>query len=331
MTYSRRTVKDHETIMNKDLYDNLQDGIDELKTASSDLTNTVNQVVETKIEELESTVNQSVGNLSQSVTNLSQTVNTINQSVNTVNQKVETVEEEHQVKTFTTLEQIGLTTGSEQSLEEIVEALPEYSKLQMEVTTDHNYDSDVYPNTGYEPPLGALATPDVIGYLIAKKLKDTCNLEFTATIPEVEIYPVEGASGTMNAAIPVPKKWVSTAFYNMSLLDNEGENAGDADIAPLSVGQENMAPVTPTTYWFTTAWARVLTTSPENITESDNLVLPICKGGTGATTLDGIINNLGVLTPSDIKVTSDIPLHFTIKSDGGLRIIYSNESSEGGE
>ena len=31
MAYSRRDVTDHVTIMNKDLYDNLQDGIDENK------------------------------------------------------------------------------------------------------------------------------------------------------------------------------------------------------------------------------------------------------------------------------------------------------------
>ena len=29
MSYSRRTVTDGSTVMNKDLYDNLQDGIDE--------------------------------------------------------------------------------------------------------------------------------------------------------------------------------------------------------------------------------------------------------------------------------------------------------------
>ena len=31
MAYSRRDVTDHITVMNKDLYDNLQDGIDESK------------------------------------------------------------------------------------------------------------------------------------------------------------------------------------------------------------------------------------------------------------------------------------------------------------
>ena len=31
MAYSRRDVADHITVMNKDLYDNLQDGIDENK------------------------------------------------------------------------------------------------------------------------------------------------------------------------------------------------------------------------------------------------------------------------------------------------------------
>lgn len=33
MAYTRRTVTDGVTVMNKDLYDNLQDGIDEVKEA----------------------------------------------------------------------------------------------------------------------------------------------------------------------------------------------------------------------------------------------------------------------------------------------------------
>ena len=37
MAYSRRTVTDGVTIMNKDLYDNLQDGIDECKEAEGGL------------------------------------------------------------------------------------------------------------------------------------------------------------------------------------------------------------------------------------------------------------------------------------------------------
>ena len=43
--YSRRTVTDGVTIMNKDLYDNLQDGIDELKNTSETLTNRLNSGV----------------------------------------------------------------------------------------------------------------------------------------------------------------------------------------------------------------------------------------------------------------------------------------------
>lgn len=37
MAYSRRTVTDGVTIMNKDLYDNLQDGINECKEAEGGL------------------------------------------------------------------------------------------------------------------------------------------------------------------------------------------------------------------------------------------------------------------------------------------------------
>lgn len=37
MAYSRRNVTDGVTVMNKDLYDNVQDGIDELKEENEKL------------------------------------------------------------------------------------------------------------------------------------------------------------------------------------------------------------------------------------------------------------------------------------------------------
>ena len=37
MSYTRRNVTDGITVMNKDLYDNLQDGIDEAKEAISNI------------------------------------------------------------------------------------------------------------------------------------------------------------------------------------------------------------------------------------------------------------------------------------------------------
>lgn len=45
--YSRRVVTDGVTIMNKDLYDNLQDGIDELKGTSENLIARLNSGVVT--------------------------------------------------------------------------------------------------------------------------------------------------------------------------------------------------------------------------------------------------------------------------------------------
>ena len=45
MAYSRRQVTDGVTIMNKDLYDNLQDGIDEIKEAMS-----INTVLDATVE-----------------------------------------------------------------------------------------------------------------------------------------------------------------------------------------------------------------------------------------------------------------------------------------
>lgn len=52
MAYSRRQVEDHKTIMNKDLYDNLQDGIDEAKSelnSVKEVVNTINSAVATTV------------------------------------------------------------------------------------------------------------------------------------------------------------------------------------------------------------------------------------------------------------------------------------------
>lgn len=52
MAYTRREVTDGLTVMNKDLYDNLQDGIDEVKKElnSVSATTVVEAVVETDSE-----------------------------------------------------------------------------------------------------------------------------------------------------------------------------------------------------------------------------------------------------------------------------------------
>ena len=112
MAYKRREVYDNITVMNKDLYDNLQDGIDELLKKYED---------------------------------------------------VSTFVETHQVETYTSLEQIGLEEGTE-TIQDIAMALPEYSKLQMKVTSNHN--TDIYPGDSVE------------GILVAKKADNCCKLEY---------------------------------------------------------------------------------------------------------------------------------------------------------
>lgn len=52
MAYSRRVVKDYETVMNKDLYDNLQDGIDESKHSLGEQNQRLNEHRQ-KLEEIE--------------------------------------------------------------------------------------------------------------------------------------------------------------------------------------------------------------------------------------------------------------------------------------
>ena len=44
MTYSRRNVVDGVTVMNKELYDNVQDGIDELKDSLKEVKEIVENV-----------------------------------------------------------------------------------------------------------------------------------------------------------------------------------------------------------------------------------------------------------------------------------------------
>lgn len=56
MAYSRRTVTDGVTIMNKDLYDNLQDGIDEAKAAIDSINGVnINTVLIADVEDTDST------------------------------------------------------------------------------------------------------------------------------------------------------------------------------------------------------------------------------------------------------------------------------------
>lgn len=57
--YSRRVVKDYETVMNKELYDNLQDGIDESKQAISELEESL---AETK-QDFSSQIQQGMGGI----------------------------------------------------------------------------------------------------------------------------------------------------------------------------------------------------------------------------------------------------------------------------
>ena len=63
------------------------------------------------------------------------------------------VEEHHNIRTYTSLIQLGINIG-EESFDTIMEALPEYSILHLAVTSDYN--SDIYPN-----PEGTLIIEDI--------------------------------------------------------------------------------------------------------------------------------------------------------------------------
>lgn len=64
MAYSRRQVEDHKTIMNKDLYDNLQDGIDESKKEI--------ETLDSKFSTLNTNINNSVNELNEEIIESSQ-------------------------------------------------------------------------------------------------------------------------------------------------------------------------------------------------------------------------------------------------------------------
>jgi hypothetical protein len=48
MAYTRRNVTDGETVLNKELYDNLQDGIDENKKAITSIGEALDLILETQ-------------------------------------------------------------------------------------------------------------------------------------------------------------------------------------------------------------------------------------------------------------------------------------------
>ena len=56
MSYTRRNVEDGVTVMNSDLYNNLQDGIDEAKNDISSVANTVEGVI-SSVDTIESDIN----------------------------------------------------------------------------------------------------------------------------------------------------------------------------------------------------------------------------------------------------------------------------------
>lgn len=52
MAYSRRNTEDGVTIMNRELYDNLQDGIEEAKRDIANISNiNINTIVQATVEE----------------------------------------------------------------------------------------------------------------------------------------------------------------------------------------------------------------------------------------------------------------------------------------
>lgn len=52
MAYSRRDVRDYSTVMDKELYDNLQDGVEQALEAVDNINNIINnQVAKATVEE----------------------------------------------------------------------------------------------------------------------------------------------------------------------------------------------------------------------------------------------------------------------------------------
>ena len=92
MAYSRRVVKDYETVMNKDLYDNLQDGIDELKQSDQELNQKVEKEV-SEIKENQEALEQGLVGLGQ---DLSSVVEGFNDSISTLDGNLQSISKDLQ-------------------------------------------------------------------------------------------------------------------------------------------------------------------------------------------------------------------------------------------
>ena len=80
MAYSRRNVADGNTVMNADLYNNLQDGIDE----SHKSINIINQDI-INIEQNISNIDEDITNINQDITNINEDITNINNTVKLYN------------------------------------------------------------------------------------------------------------------------------------------------------------------------------------------------------------------------------------------------------
>ena len=195
MAYSRREVKDNETVMDKDLYDNLQDGIDEALGITTEVSKTHNVETYTSLSQISleegretiegiTTALPDNSKLQMKVTKNHNTTiypkgvegifiaeksdncckmefvdsnsptkwlcvcyvvtdeKNGESCVKTEWEKIST-DNEHNLKTYTSLEQIGLEVGSE-TIESIVNALQEDSMLTITISPSNN---SIYPES----------------------------------------------------------------------------------------------------------------------------------------------------------------------------------------
>ena len=315
MAYSRREVHDYVDIMNKDLYDNLQDGIEEAFKGNSNIEKDILE----KISEIEKTQNiQTYTSLSQlGLVEGSETLYDItkvlpnnselqivippshnleiyptanggsliakktegsckfeyidtsvpemwicavitdpdSQDYSLTNWEKISRENEHNLRSYTSFEQIGVTVG-EETIEDIVNSLPDQSILTVVISDINN--TALYPKNS-----GTL-----------KVLKKSPNVTF-------EFDWLDSGSA--------PEIWNATYFITDSA-------------------------------WCT--WSKNFSETNKPTPDQIQGIIPISKGGTGAETLEQAQINLG------ITVKSNIELFFDVTEAGILKVTYDDGSEE---
>lgn len=246
-------------------------------------------------------------------------------------QKLETLN----IKTFSSLEQIGLETGSE-TIETIISAMPDYSILHLAITDANN--TEIYPN-----PTGTLIIEDIIEtgatFRFYAKVDETPKFwkglyvdgsfsgwgrEFNELDPlgnvgggssKLKVYPQEliyATEGQTEFDITLetfdPVNDTVLVQRGMLLLNPNGDYTVEGNKVVLSEGADDGQSIG---IW---VWKNVPVIDEED-TISGSIIEP------GSIPID----RLAEMPNMDVNVTSDFPIHFSITADNELKISWGED------